>query len=368
MKLINKSQALKVKFQFVEPDSSDYLEISCFAKKYGLLDEFCSVEAFADLIANLYGSQAELPLNPVHIIVVSEGKILGHYGAEPRILQLRGEIYNAALSSNLVLKPNVNIPLFYLLHREYIKRYRDIGYALSYGILTKPELISPHLRMGWNFVNQGSVFVRPIDMGKIVCRLHRTGCALLVKKTLSVAQRLYDALFSKTPKTKRVFKFSRFDYRFEALLDVWRTENPITSFRSIPELNKRFSSSGTRDYIKLMMEDMGVIVGFVVLRRMSMKNFDTLAIVDIVCSESRPDVFRELVSVSCSVGQKHAVDLVATLVCPSSKFRHNFIKIGFIKSRHRFNMIAHLNDSTTTSISLKDLKEWPFTWYEHDYI
>jgi hypothetical protein len=353
--------------KIIDCGSDLYVKIAEFAYNNNLLQEDCTVENFAELIKKIYSCSTDGDPDKIHLIALLEDEIVAHYGAEIRRVIIKSKKFNVALSSNLVIKPKVAVPLFYLMQKKYIKKYIDNSYVFSYGIVTKDELIPIHERMGWKVVNYGNLYIRSVNLASSFTKI--TSIKLhVIKKVLNFLQSLHDLIFIKKIDESKIIKFDYFDECFNTLLLSWHNENIISSLKSIDELNKRFESISGRNYIKFKYEENGLVLGYAVTRIMQMKGFKTLAIVDIVCCNKRGEVVTQLIQKCIKFGKENGVDLIATLLCKQSVVIGNYHRLGFIKSSIKFKMIAHFGNNEFLNSYSDSLKNWPFTWYEHDYI
>jgi hypothetical protein len=82
--------------------------------------------------------------------------------------------------------------LFFPLQKHFVGLLGSLGYDFSYGLMTRPPVLKPHLAVGWKKIGELKVFARPVAAGRIVSKLFPK---LGFQKTFDYLSRPFQWLF-----------------------------------------------------------------------------------------------------------------------------------------------------------------------------
>lgn len=364
MSLVTEKQKLRI----FTPGIDDLREIRILAKKSGLFIEDVDEDEFLELFRWLYFSDCQ-DIERLQLgLVDGAGKIVGHYGGVPFIFRLNDKKVQAVLASNLVINPNNRAgSTFYDLQREFIRGYRELGYEFAFGLITRQGVLDVHMRMGWKKIGDMPVYVRPVDCVNILSKFISSKTlklALYLPGTfINLILKIINRSHNNFLEIQRIFSF---DDGFNNFLKEWNSLNEIASIRTIEVLNWRYCERVERGYQIYRAKSADQIIGYAVFRQMKMKEYQVLALVDLVADKNDESVVDALLKQAINVASSMGVDMVATALLPHDPILNRFFKNAFIKSPEKFILVAHFPKKN--AVNFKDLEKWRINWFDHDYV
>lgn len=277
------------------------------------------------------------------LVAEMQSKPVGHYGVINMPYRYQGEPICGGLLSNVVVDKEVRTGgVFLRLQRRLFSEYAKHGFDFLYCTATRKPIIELYSKTGYRAVGKLPVYVRP-------------------------------GLFFSNPFRARdvvVEGFTEFDFELESLAKRALGQYVLQADRSRQFLNWRFNSYDSRGYVCFRAKGAtnNEALGYVVTRKMKMKGFQCLAIVDIVYAPDRADVGKALLRRVYQHGRNEKVSLVTTLFNPHMHLAKLFRRSGFLKTPQSFTVLVHEPGPDEPKINEDSFKGWYLTWFDHDYV
>lgn len=345
---------------------SDHPSITQLAQDSGLLIDESDADKFKKILHWLY---AEHPTGQrLQIVGEDDKKIVAHYGAMPIIYKFGGQTLLAGLASNLVIDSAYRKNTPFIKLQSYIaKEYSKIGYDFLYGVISRPGVLEPHLRMGWKKMGELKIYVHPIKMYSIFSKLIKNkllkSICFLPLGLCEILYRITEGINSNVIDVKEITKF---DAEFDPFLTQWMSGQKLAAMRSSEILNWRYFGIPDRSYQVYAAKRSGSICGYMVLRRMPMNGFSTLALVDLITSD---DPCASAMLKRCfDIGRKSQVDLIATAINPNSPLKGKLISKGFLRTPMSFTLVTHRPKNKLEQLDQSSFSDWQINWFDHDYV
>jgi hypothetical protein len=364
--------------------NSDLPNIAAMADANALLIPPLDQAAFARMLrwlhedvviaAGIGHSEDALPaLNTaprLQMVYEEEQKILAHFGAIPFAMKFGDQRLLSCFAANIVIDESVRKKaLFFPLQKHFVGLLGSLGYDFSYGLMTRPPVLKPHLAVGWKKIGELKVFARPLAAGRIVSKLFPT---LGFQKTLDYLSRpfqwLFDACTVKGRHHVELSEVERFDASFESFLSQWTSSQDITAVRSVEVLNWRFLGFAERNYKITVARRAGQVCGYMVTRVMPMQQFLTLAIVDLVAMDSDRETVSALLNTSAALARQAKVDVLTTAFTEHYPFRSMLRRKGFIETSEKFTLVTRIPKASTLELDASIFKRWFINWFDHDFV
>lgn len=352
-----------------DADVSDASKIISLAQNNDLLLDGLTPSLFQRMLEWLYlappfGKQVQF------VAEDSDKSLVAHYGGVPFCFQWGKENLLGLLASNLVVAKDFRKQSpFLALQRSFAKAYPQRGYAFAYGAITRKGVLDPHLRMGWKLAGSLNVYVRPIAAAKILEKLTK-GFFLskLLNLPIQLVQRIFNLITTPKSSTFSIRLVDQFDDSWSIFLQTWMKEQDICAVRSPEVLNWRYCQFSERRYQILAAYENSLPVGYLILRKMPMREFISMAIVEVLVQHSRPKVFKALTREAILYAEKAEVDLMATALTDHDNLRFLFQKVGFIRTPEKFSIVAHYPKSFLSDPITALFTRWHINWFDHDYV
>ena len=132
-------------------------------------DEEITYDNFSSTYKFLY-FDIPFALNKIHheLVAFHNEKIVSHTAMVLFLFKVKNKIIKAGFGSNLINdKSQRKGPLFFILQSKYLNSYNKKGIYFTYGLVTKVQVISLHLRTGYRKVGVVPVFARPYNLVSI---------------------------------------------------------------------------------------------------------------------------------------------------------------------------------------------------------
>ena len=347
---------------------TDLNDIAVLANDNALLIPPLDQPAFARMLRWLHFDLAKAPR--LQIVYEEDGKILAHYGAVPFSVKVRKENLFGGFAANIVIDETARKKaLFFPLQKKFVELLSQRGFDFSYAMVTRTPVLKPHLAVGWKAIGELKVFARPVAAGRIISKLYpRFGFRRTLDYVAKPVQYLFDCLTVKGLNRIEISEVSRFDSSFDSFLTRWMDSQEIAAVRSTAILNWRFVGLVERNYRITVARRKGKICGYMVTRKMPMKQFSTLAIVDLIALDEDKAAVAALMNASVPIAAKEKVDLVTTAFPAHYRFCQLLYRKGFISTSEKFTLITRLPQDSTITFNQNDFKRWFINWFDHDFV
>lgn len=346
----------------------DSIRIWEFCKSHDFTEEGISGNDFTEFVKLMY---FENPISKHYQIVVeNQNEIVGHEAVIPFSYNFYKKEISLGLGSNLLVHEKFRAMLAFLQMQTYFfKNYRKYGIDFTYGLVTRKEVLSIHLKTGYKKIVDVPVYARPYKVKKI---LNHSLQNKFLKQLFIPFSPIGDYLLSFFPG----FSNSKIQVKEEAIFkpewdEIIKKHNdkfPITAVRNAKVLNWRFRSLAYRKYFILVAYIDNQYCGYAVVRQMNMQEFSSLAVVDLLCDFKEEQIFKALVKEIHRLALRLNVDLVSTILSPHSKFLSFFKKLGFLKTPEYFTLVADQPKESNITFSPEMQKDWHINWFDHDYV
>jgi hypothetical protein len=323
-------------------------------------------------------------------VALDEGqKAIGHFALMPLFFLSQGVQFLAGSPSLLIVDLDRRNELIFLnFELKFIKEYRQYGYDFLYGLVSKPPMLKAHLKLGFKQIGEVPVFALPLNFTDIVQKvLKRRWLTTLASPFLKMGEFLLDQYFKLGVAGVEVVEVDTFLPEHDEFLSAASRSYTYTSLKSSSILNWRYRKSKARDYRYFVAKDQGQkgqkgkICGIMVIRAMPMREFNVIAVPEILCVPGRQDVLKAMVAKTRSVGKELRCDLVACLFNVKDPVLKNLQKMAFLKTPESFYLVVHAPKDGAFQFSSKTarpksgpvvydelLENWHVTWFDHDYI
>jgi hypothetical protein len=345
----------------------DFEAIACLAEENELLLEGLGAIEFQKMMCWLYVMP---PLGKrLQIVCEDQGELVAHYGGVPIQLKMDDSIVLGVLASNLVISKHARKKSpFIPLQSRFTKEYQANEYSFAYGVITRQGVLEPHMRMGWKRVGDISIYVRPIKFVRLLNKLIRNRLLQTIAKIPTLlAGELFNLFTRVGSGGVLVQKIISFDDSFSRFLDAWNGSQKISALRTVEILNWRYCAYKSRQYQIFSAQINGEVTGYMVLRVMQMKQFNAVALVDLVALNGDRETTSALINECLNFSRKIKVDVVATAMPPHHPFANLFMRSGFIKSPEKFTLVTH-TPKGAINLSKDRFSDWFINWFDHDFV
>jgi hypothetical protein len=354
---------------FRSANDKDFQEIARLANANGLLVEGLNTSEFITMMDWQYN----LPPSGRGIQIIKEspvGEINAHYGAIPFQFIEHGYELMGALAGNLVInKASRQSGIFYKLQTEFAKKCEKEGYSFSYGFITRKGVLDPHLRIGWKSISDLYIYARPISSISILEKLLKNWLLILIAK---FPLRVFDEILYLITNIEHsdivIEQINEFDSSASQFLEDWNGGQEFTAKRSISILNWRFFSFKDRKYKVYVATRAGKKCGYMALRRMTLKNFTAIALVDLIVIKNDKEAYSALLGRCIQEARMSKVDLVATVVGGDNSLIRKMLFKGFIRTPEKFTIVVRGFKKNGFNLDAFKKLKWFITWFDQDTI
>ena len=306
----------------------------------------------------------------LQMVYEEDQKILAHFGAIPFAMKFGDQRLLSCFAANIVIDESARKKaLFFPLQKHFVGLLGSLGYDFSYGLMTRPPVLKPHLAVGWKKIGELKVFARPVAAGRIVSKLFPK---LGFQRTLDYLSRpfqfVFDALTVKGQHQVVLTEVDRFDASSEVFLSQWIASQDIAAVRSVDVLNWRFCGFAERNYKITLARRAGQVCGYMVTRVMPMQQFFTLAIVDLVAMDSDRETASALLDASAALAKRAKVDVLTAAFAEHYPFRSLLRRKGFIETPEKFTLVTRVPKASTLELDASIFKRWFINWFDHDFV
>lgn len=347
----------------------DHAQVARVAEEAELLLDELPASNFPAILQWLYVNPP--PKIRIQFVAEHENAVVAHYGAVPFAYKLLDETCFAGFASNLVIDREHRAGMLFLSLQSYLQReYRKKNFRFVYGLITRPNVLEPHLRMGWKRLGAVPVYAKPFNFPAVAAPVLKHGIVrALAYGPLKLAQAVLRNTRVRAAKGIAVEEIPRFDPDADAFLDAFMARQQVTAVRNRETLNWRFTGCPDRAYRIFVARRGDRFAGYVVTRRMQLKHLSALALVDFAFDPDDTAVGHALLRRCDHEAVKAGVDVSATIVNPASPFAPILRRTGFLKTPEAFTLVVHApKDAPPPAFNADLFARWHLTWFEHDYV
>ena len=102
--------------------------------------------------------------------------------------------------------------------------------------------------------------------------------------------------------------------------------------------------------------------------RMPMREFDTLAIVDLLFDHARPGIGHALIRHAHRLALAEGVDIAVMMLSEHSPFLRTMRLWGFLESPEQFTLVLHEPKNPPSALLGRPPQDWHVTWFDHDFV
>jgi GNAT acetyltransferase-like protein len=305
------------------------------------------------------------------IAVTPEGRVVGHYGMSPLGYRVQGQGTTAGIICRLAVDADYRkTPTFMQMSLRLLKQYPSRGYSFAAGLANRSGLLEFHLAFGFKEIGEIPVLAKPISICGLAKGLWPATVYTVVSPILWLCDVIYQgglkllsALKTGMVSIKQVQDLSHVG---DELNHIMEKQFLFTANRDPAWLKWRFQDAPHRNYLMFEIREGEKLAGYFVLRKMQMKKFMSLAVVDFVTDFSRPDFIRQAISKMKQVAIEEHCDLIAILAS-SDRVVGALKSAGFLKSPESFSLVIHTPKRTDPLLQSR-LNDWYVTWLDHDFV
>jgi len=310
------------------------------------------------------------PPSPLHyeMIATEKDSIIGHYGLIPYQFKKGTERVSSGLSSMLLIgASHRNGGLFKRIQKKFLTEFGDEGVDFIYTLINRPRVLKIHLKTGYKEMGIIPVLAKPYRSERLLARtIKNVALVRSISPLVNTALKFWN--WQTLVHGIEVKEVERFDESIDSLSESITDNFETVSLRNARVLNWRFPESVPRPYRLFMATEKGNTVGIMVLRRMKMHEFDSLAIADILFPPDREEVGRALMGRADKLAKDLKIDLASAILNPHSPYWKFFKKQGYLKTPEQFSLLVCEAKNTKIKVNASDFKGWHLSWFDHDAV
>ena len=312
--------------------------------------------------------------NPPNIhyqwIAEGGGDIVAHYAMIPLPFIKNGREAIAGIGSNLVIDENSRDGMLFLrLQKHFLKKYINFDIDFTYSLVTRPGVLVVHLRTGFKKIGQLPVLIRPLKITKIFNHFVKiSSLRALMHYPLKIAEALLKFSYIRPSSNTLIEKVEHFTPSIDNFLERFLSQYDYIAKRNSQILNWRFTSYPFRNYEIFQARRSGDIVGYMVTRKMPMKDFESLAIVDLACLKGDVDAQRALLTKAHQLAVHYDVDVCASLQNPHLDLVKTMHRCGYLNSPESFTLCTHEVAGSDDLMNESTFPHWFVSWFDNDYV
>jgi hypothetical protein len=309
-------------------------------------------------------------IHKILVAVNDQNEIVAHYAMVPFKFMKDGKILLGGFLCQLMVREDYrNELIFPKMELMFLKDYKDVGFDFAYSLGNRAHVVKAHLSFGFCKIGDLPVYARPCNIDSLVRKI-------IKRKVLRVIMRPLYYIAAKFLHLRRcslsgniaVQNTAEFDSGIDTFVATLNGFFSFIALRNAEVLNWRFRNGVSSDYLLYIAKEHHVIVGYMVLRRMKMKELDVLAIVDILFSPKRPDIGKALLSVVHELAVYMQVDVSACLLNPHGPLCKIFRKCGYLKTPESFSLFVHEPKGADRQFREDTFSKWHLTWFDNDAV
>jgi hypothetical protein len=299
----------------------------------------------------------------------AEGRIVAHEALVPFTIRNHDTTLIGGLPCQLVVQREFRrTALFPKLELQLLAEYPRSGVHFAYAP-ARERVLKAHVALGFRELGRLPVYARPYRLGNLA--RHYLGAGWLYRLLAPAVKLAELPLRFRLPHRSlgvKVAPIAAYDDATGDALDAVCARLGACALRTARILNWRFFQAPDRHYQAFVARDASAILGHVVLRRMSMHGFDTLALVDLVFSPERPEVGRSLLAMAHRAALTAGVEMAVCMLNPHSPLLPALRRYGFMEAPESFTLIVHEPPQSSVGLDDEFYRRWHLTWFDHDYV
>ena len=304
------------------------------------------------------------------IAVNDQNRVVAHYAMVPfKFLKDEKLLMGGFVCQLMVDEDYRQEFIFPKMMLKMLKEYKDLGVDFAYSLSNRSEIVKAHQSFGFCKIGDSVVHAKPYNLIKIVQHLTKNRLLnIIMTPALFIAQKLLRLKRTAGKGNVVLREIYKFDSAIDRFLSEIQRHFPYGIQRDSAFLNWRTVDSGGRKYRIFIAEEGGNITGYVILRAMKMKQFDILAIVDIMFSPERHDVGKALLDSVHEVALQLNVDISNCLLNPHDPLYPIIKKHGYFKTPESISLFTHEPKGAGHEFSENSFDKWHITWLDHDSV
>jgi|GEM_PF-1868714 len=304
------------------------------------------------------------------IIAVKGDEVIAHYAMVPFGFLGNGKpLMGGFLCQLMVAEAYRRDLIFPKMEMKFINEYRQGGYDFIYSLSNRPHVVKAHLAFGFTKIGDIPVYARPMRLSNLVSHFIKDRLLLsLLRLPLYLIEMPFKLNISFTDKKVEIVEVERFEEGMDEFFQDVKSSFTCIAMRDHGILNWRFQGYEDAKFIRLLAKEEGRICGYAVVRRLTMKGFDVLAIVDIMFFPSHQEVGNALLHAVHRRAVEMRVEMVACLINPHSPIFRVFKRHGYLKTPESFTLFLHEPRSTSPSLRDIPIDKWHITWFDNDSV
>ncbi len=299
-------------------------------------------------------------------LVEKEGRVIGHLADHPRQFSIHGELVSGVFHLELMVHPeDWRKGIFQAMEKYSIQRMEKENKLLMTACTIRRESINGLKKVGWKAITEFPVLVYPIRFQGILNRyLHFPPLSFLLG---GIARFFYTLFFWKKKGNEageiEVEEISKLDNNFDPFWEKTSSLFPLLGVRDRTFLNWRYLQHPTRRYIFYRMMNHGEMRGYIVLRKVDLLNFNSVAIVDLLALDE--EALIGLVAKGIEFAQEGGADLLGIMIPKEHPYGGLLRRKGFLPSLKTFSFLIypHLHKAF-----LLLPEKWHFNWGDTDVL
>jgi hypothetical protein len=345
----------------------DIIKIWEFFKIYQFTEENITVNEFIKFSKSMYFHN---PSSKHYQIVTEEDdQIIAHEAVIPLQYNFYDKELTLGLGSNtLIHEKHRQMLLFLQMQSYFFKNYLQYKINFTYGLVTRQDVLKVHLKTGYKKIGDVYVYARPYKVKKILNKTFKNIIIQIFSTFISPFADLFLSFFIGSLGDIKVKEEKLFKSDWDSILEKHNKQFKISGIRNSKILNWRFNTLDYRNYILFAAYDKNEYKGYVVIRKMKMQEFSSLAIVDLLCDKEDKNTFNSIIKKVHEYALEQKVDLVSTILSPHSSYLSLFKSKLFIKTPEFFTLVADQPKPSDLNISAELFKDWHINWFDHDFV
>lgn len=305
-----------------------------------------------------------------YVSVDDQNTVVGHYAMVPfKFLKDGNELLGGFVCQLMVDENFRKDFLFPKMMLKLLREYKNTGVDFAYSLSSRPEVVKAHQSFGFQKIGSLPVYAKPFRTGKIASHFIKNRLlSLIIRPCAVLTEKFIRLRYSGYVGTLKAREIPQFNKDIDTFISSLQKYFPYSLLRNAEVLNWRTSDSCNRKYIKLLIEDKGSIVGYIILRNMKMKQFNALAIVDILFSPEQLEVGRALFDSAHKIAVQLKADFSACLISHHDKLFPILRKFGYYKTPESITLFVHEPKGRKPHFSKDSFDKWHLMWIDHDSV
>jgi GNAT superfamily N-acetyltransferase len=299
-------------------------------------------------------------------IVNHENKVIGHFADLPRHFSVDREVVLGTLSLDLMVHPDYwRRGIFAAMGRYGAQRVKQEKGLFMTAFPIRLETILGLRKIGWKEVAKLPVLAYPLRFRGILNRyLHFLPLSLLVGGFVRVFYfLLYGLRGGKKGEGVEIEKVESFDELFDRFWQKALSLHPLIGSRNRQYLTWRYLQHPTRHYTIYRAQKSGEMMGYIVLRKVELLNFNSAVIVDLLALDE--ESISALVKRGIQHGRQEGADLLGFMVSQGHSYYKRLRKMGFLPSLKTFLFMIYPHAEREGILSPE---KWYVNWGDTDVI